>query len=278
MKKYFWGILLAIVVAQGAAAESTSSSIKNEPETLSTNLPSVFSEPHLMLGLKSYNDSGRPSDFDNPSGLRVKSKNEYYAGVKSQTGFGIYGQAVEYVKQYGSADLNRFNPGDPSVTLVHPVYEDSRLKITGALREYFPVSDHSQSVGQYQQAYYNNINYKLPNRFDLFNQITPRNFVQAKYADSDAKFYVEAWTIVTRPVKEWLRLGAGQHFQYEAHSATPTGNTLEVFPMADFIINRNIFVGPRLYLPVSVQNSVYDAPKKVSLSEAQAELYFQATL
>jgi hypothetical protein len=75
-----------------------------------------------------------------------------------------------------------------------------------------------------------------------------------------------------------MRVGFGQHYQVETHLSAPTGQTLEVFPYADFELSRSVFAGPRLFFPVAVQNYVFDAPHAVAFDQVQAELYLQATL
>ena len=59
---------------------------------------------------------------------------------------------------------------------------------------------------------------------------------------------------------------------------TAAGQTLELYPMADVVVAPGVFFGPRIFFPVAVSNSVFDAPKKVDMNNVQPELYLQATL
>ena len=59
---------------------------------------------------------------------------------------------------------------------------------------------------------------------------------------------------------------------------TSTGSVVEVYPLVDFVLNRNVFIEPRVNLPVYTVNSVYDAPKTVSLDQAQFEVYVQLSI
>ena len=240
-------------------------------------------QPSIVGGVKSYSDFGRQSEQTDPkSGRLVKSKNEFYLGAKSKSGWGAYAMGVEYGYAINENPVNGkhsgFTQGDPSFSILHPVYDDGKVKITGQFKQYFPVSDFSVSKNIWEQTYYSVLLWKMPRRFDFSNVLIPRYFSARNYAPGDTNFYTEDYTQVTYPVAKWMRVGLGQHYQVEVHAATPVGQTLEVFPMADFIIAPGVFAGPRVFFPVAVQNSVFDAPKSVNLNQAQPELYIQATL
>jgi hypothetical protein len=244
-----------------------------------------------MAGLKSYNDAGRPQELSTPGKRQFRSKDEVFLGVRSKSGFGIFGQATEYLNYYtpqasapASATSQKNIPqdgpkvGDPSLSLMHPIYSDDRLNVSGMFREYFPASNRSVAQGIYQQAYYLNVLYKAHGGFDLFNQLIPRYFSAMTYKATDGVFFTEDYTTISRQFKSWLRAGFGQHYQIETHNDTPVGQALELYPYADLMLTKTVYVGPRLYFPVAVQNTVYDAPTAVSANNIQAELYFQATL
>jgi hypothetical protein len=216
-------------------------------------------------------------------GRNMNSKNEYFVGVKSKAGYGIIAQGVEYGYNYVDASRNTVGPGDASLSLLHPIYENDRLKLWGMFREYFPIGNYSVTMHQWQQAYYFNTTYKMANRWDLFNQVIPRNFVQDRYNEipgksPDTTFYVEDFGHISRKANNWFRYGVDQHLQIEAHNSAPVGKTWEIFPLADFMLSPTIYMGPRVYFPIAVQNSVYDAPTAVSTANIQAEVYLQATM
>ena len=233
-----------------------------------------------MAGIKSYNDSARLFEYQDPNGRQFRSKNEYFIGGKTGQGWATYAQFVENVLSFGNAQKNKFSPSDPSFNIVHPVMDNGKLKITGQLREYFPSTDGSVKNQSWQQAYTSSLIYKMPHRYDLGNSLTFRYNSQPNYAAKDFQLYIEDTTAIVRPVAKWCRIGFGQHFQYETHVGVPTGKTLDVFPMADFMLSSTVFAGPRLYFPVAAQNTVgvNEAPSGVSLQNAQAEFYFQASL
>jgi hypothetical protein len=288
---------LIIVSSSLAIAQLKEPPVVNGEGRITTKIeePSdIFSRPRLMAGIKSYDDSGRPQELSTPGQRQFRSKNEFFFGVRSKSGFGIYGQAVEYVHYYTpvtttsgpskptanakAAPIDGARNGDPSLSLMNPFYSDDRLSVTGQFREYFPVSVRSVNQGIYQQAYYVNLLYKMHGGLDFYNQLVPRYFSQMTYKATDGVFYTEDWTTISRQFRPWIRAGFGQHYQVETHNNTPAGQTVEVFPYADLMLTKTVYIGPRIYFPVAVQNSVYDAPTAVSANNIQAEVYFQATL
>jgi hypothetical protein len=140
------------------------------------------------------------------------------------------------------------------------------------------VSDRSVNDRQWQQAYYTNSLLKLKNKFDLANFSVSRYFSQPNYKPTDATFYTEDFTPLTRSLNKWVRVGFGQHSQIEFHPSTPTGFTVDLYPLVDIMIAPTVFFGPRVYFPVIVSGSVYDSARNVSMNEVQAELYLNATL
>jgi hypothetical protein len=249
------------------------------PNTLSAEVtePSPYA-PSIIAGLKSFNDSGRAVEYDKANGRTFKGKQEIYAGIKTKSGWGTFVQMVQTAQDTKQTDA-KWVLGDPSLTIVHPaVYDSPNLRVWGQFRQYFPASDFAQKYNQYQSAYYSFLVYHINESDAVFNQLTPRYFFQSKYDAFNTKLYFEDRTVFTHKINPWLRVGAGHWTQLEQHEATPTGLVSEVFPMADIIVNKNLYFGPRLMLPVVSKNSVYDGPKAVALDNAMLEIYLEATL
>jgi len=283
MRQSFGVVLSLILFSSLSFAQKNVATGANPEGRLTTTIetPSdIFAKPFIIAGIKSYNDAGRAEQVAAVGGRQFVSKDEFFLGVKSESGFGLYGQLRQDLKNYspGGSNVTGFYTGDASASLVHPIYSDDHLKITGLAREYFPTSTFSNSKNIYQQAYYLNILYKMKGGFDLFNQFTSRYFSASNYAPKDGVFYEEFTTTYSKLLNQSVRLGLGQQTQLETHNDFPVGKTLEIFPYADIMVSKTVFFGPRVYIPLAVQNYVYDAPTNVGISNVQAELYFQATL
>ena len=236
-------------------------------------------EPSMLMGLKSFNDSGRITDMNNPNGRTLKAKQEVYLGAKAANGWGGYAQMVQTANGNNNPSNDKWSVGDPSITLLHPtIYDGVSWRVWGQYRQYFPLSDRSKSLNQYQSAYYLYFTARLNETDNVFNQFTPRYFTQSTYAPTDTKLYFEDRTALSHKVSSWFRFGFGQWSQYETHAATAAGTSVEVFPYADFIVSKNIYFGPRLQMPVYMQNSVYDGPRAVATDNMLAEIYFEAAL
>jgi hypothetical protein len=250
----------------------------NQNTTTVTEKESFWQKNKVIGGLKSFNVIGRGREMDEVSGRRFKSKNEMFLGLKNQSGWGVQGMIVETAQVKGVSSKNTFGPADPSVTLMHPIMETANFKMTGAFRQYFPVSDLSVSNNLWQQAYYLNTTWKLKNKIELFNQAIPRYFSQSKYKSTDTTFYTEDYTTLTKVIHPKVRLGMGQHSQVEVHQETATGFVADIYPLMDVMITPTVYFGPRVYFPILASGSVYDAARSVSLNEAQVEFYLNATL
>jgi hypothetical protein len=271
-------------VATQAQVNSTTGSV--------TEQPSWYSNPKVLAGLKSYNTSGRIGDLEKDNAMQLKSKNEVFLGAKAQSGWGAFGQIVNVTKHYRSetpatkkssfVPQDKNYPDDASATITHPVMDNGTLKITGQLRQYFPVSDFSVTNHMWQTAYYNYIGLKLKGGFDLFNQITPRFFRRDLYKNDNGSEYsnwqFETYTTVSKKLADWVRVGAGQHSYVETHPNAVAGSYMELYPYADFMLTSGVFAGPRVYFPVAKQNTVYDTPGQASLQNVNAEFFFQAAL
>ncbi|MBC7742795.1 MAG: hypothetical protein H7061_11385 [Bdellovibrionaceae bacterium] len=251
-------------------------------ETLTMKAPPVTATvptPSLLLGFKSYNDTGRFGTINDAKGQTYSGKQEAFLGYRFQSGWGGFVQATQYRYQYNDSTLNKWSASDTSVTLIHPdIYNDGTFKVIGTVRAYIPQTDRSKSKNIRQYAYYSTQLYAFAKGHDLFNQIIPRFFVADRYSDADTTFYIEDRTVYTEKLATWARWGIGNWFQYEKHSATIAGYSDEIIPQFDFILNSNFYFGPRLSLPVFTQNSVYDAPKNATWDQARAELFLQVTL
>lgn len=273
-------ILLQILVTCLIATVAFS---QTAPTTTSTKLVESVSKPapfKITAGLKSYTDSGRVSALQSDTLRTLKSKNKIQLGLKLSSGWGLQAQFVSKAEAYGaqSKTRERVIPDDWSLTLAHPIYKNDNLSLTGSLREYFPVNNFSVNRGLYQKAYYLNLNYKMAADWVFFNQTINRYFVQNYYKPTDTRWVIEDYTTISRNTNDWLRIGLGQRTQVEFHSETPTGNCVEVYPYVDFMLGKNFFAGPRIFLPVAVQNSIYEGPTSVSVQNIYGEFYIQATL
>lgn len=268
-----WLVISALVLFAQVSLAADAPAINSSSTTNSES--GFMGDLSVVAGLKSYNDTGRGSDGN---GRTLKSKNEYYLGAKAKNGWGAYAMAVEQATSYSKASKNVFSPQDPSLSILHPIYTSDTLRMSGQFKQYFPVSDWSVTNKVYEQTYYMYLSANLSAGLDLFNVLIPRYFSQPKYAPGDTTFYTEDYTGISHNLAQWVRIGLGQHSQVEFHPITPTGTTVEVYPFADFMLSKSIYAGPRLYMPVFVQNTVFDAPKGVSTQNVQAELYVQATM
>jgi len=269
---------LSFLCALPALAENT---LQNNTLTTTVTQPDPYA-PRLVMGWKSYNDSARPTNLQGVPDAKAKNykgKQEMYLGAKLNNGWGAFGQIVQTRSQYKDATANKWETGDASLTLTHPVlYDAISWRVFGQFRQYFPTSDFSNHNGTYQSAYYLMLAARLNETQDAFNVLTPRYFYQTSYAATDTRFYVEDRTTISQKMNKWSRIGFGQWTQVEAHAGSPTGTAVEVYPYADFIMNKNLSFGPRMSFPVNVQGSVYDGPKKVAMDNAYFEMFLEATL
>lgn len=277
MKNKVYILILSLFVSFSVKAEDIaageSSSNLNEQPALNVKL-----EP--IGGIKSYNDSGRLQQMNDKKAVHYSGKHEVSLGLKDKnSGWGAFAQYVQSVKTYGDSKKDKSSAGDPSLTLVHPdLYNQDGIKLSGQLREYFPVSDYSKTYNIYQQAYYLNLNANFAHRYSLYNQIVMRKFTQDNYKKDSSTWAAEDFSTYTKNLTPWFRMGVGQWTHLEWHYATGTGTSIEVFPAFEFLFGPKTFLSARIMLPVYLQNKVYDEPSVVSLQNAGAELYFQTSL
>ena len=236
-------VLGLVLLAQGAFAQGVNTATVNG--TVTKPAPAVT----LTGGFKSYNDSGRMVELNTPNSRLMKSRNEFFFGAKLATGWGFTAQGVENYQINSGKAGSVFSMSDPSLTISHPnIYESQNFKITGAFRQYVPVSSYSVGRNLWQEAYYFGMTWKLPNRFEVNNLLIPRYFWASKYQGKEATFFTEDFTTISRQVKPWMRVGFGQHTQFEVHSDAPLGRCIELYPYADFMLSSSIYFGPRLFI------------------------------
>jgi hypothetical protein len=269
---------LAVAAETSALPPVATSSVSSETLVPSLAAPQI-GDVFIKAGLKSTNTSGRRFEYDSTSGRRYRLKNEYYLGGELKSGWGLSVMAVTSGKSVGDGKKDAFGAGDPSVTLSHPaIYDHDGTRVWGQFRRYFAGSDYAKDRGQKQYAYYLYSFSRLSGGWTVFNQLTPRYFDQPAYGVGETNYFVEDYTNLAKKMSSWLRLGVGQHSQVEWHKDSATGTCVEIYPYADLVLSSNVFIEPRLVLPVSKQNSVYDSPNAVALDNAQAEIYVQISI
>ncbi len=275
------GIPVQVPAAQPSAATAAPAS-NSIAAPFRINAPE-FGKFRLRAGLKSQNTTGRLFEYDNANGRRYQSKHEMYVGAVHASGWGGYVQAVESGSLFAgaAADTSRsgLRAGDPSFTLLHPDwFRGTSVTLGGQYRSYFPNSTRSRDLGQYQQAYYLYTTWRMPAQWTLWNQTTPRYFIQSRYNPTDTTFYVEDLTTVSKQLTSTLAAGIGQWTQVETHDRSSTGVSVDVSTFVRYTPIQNLWLEPRLILPAYEKNAVYDAAPTAALQNARAELYAQMTL
>jgi hypothetical protein len=288
---------LALLVGSASYAATTSETPAAPAATASSAgsssmlLPSVTAPKvgpftiKAKAALQNTAPRGSDSDIQGRSGRYVKIKNEYSATAMHDSGWGLQAMGVQAGTYFRDSSINSntksdaVGPGDSSLTLIHPaVYQTDDLKVWGQFRRYFARTERTRSLGQEQYAYYLFSNYKMAHGLALFNQLTPRYFSNNHYAPTDSKLYAEDYLVLTQDQSNWFKYGVGAHSQIEGHEKTATGGVIELYPLVDFVLNQNIFIEPRVYLPIYKHKEVYDSPTAVSLNNAQAELFMQISM
>lgn len=270
-------IAFLALMGPAALAQSTPGS---ETTTVAP-APAAPSSPYKIkpkLGLRSYNDSIRDSARTTKNGLQnFKGKQEILAGIKVDAGWSLYAQAVQKAKTYEGGDNNYWETGDPSITIGHPAwYDDGTTRISGQVRSYYPLSEFSRIKQIRQYAYYMYVTSKLGS-MDLYNELIPRAFSRPTYKTNDQYSSVEDRTQLSQNLNSWFRAGVGQFSIWEFDKGR-SGNTIEIYPYADFIVSKELFIGPRIYFPVASNGFVYDGPTDADLDNTYAELFIKADL
>jgi hypothetical protein len=247
--------------------------------SVTAKIGSGESEFKPLLGFKSVNITARGHQLDDAKGFRGGSTNEFYAGAKHSSGWGIFLQAVEAGSSYGDANKNTMSPSDPSITLIHPtIFDNGWLKQTGSLRRYVPVSNRSVHYGIRQSAYYSVTEMKLSDKWTALNMATVRYFSDASRKDNHTDYFFENRIVASYKFASWYRAGLGNWSQMEHHFGTATGYSSEIFPFADFFLTSHSFISPRVYFPIYSSNVVYDAPTNVSVSNIRAEVFLNLSI
>jgi hypothetical protein len=237
----------------------------------------------LKAGIKSQNTTGRLNEYDTSSGKRYQAKHEFYVGAVHASGWGGYVQAVEsgsiFVGAKSDTSSSGLRASDPSLTLLHPDwYRGTSLTLAGQYRTYFPNSARSRDLDQHQQAYYLYTTYKMPAMWTIWNQTTPRYFFQSKYAPGDTTYFAEDLTTDSKQLNSNFAAGIGQWTQFEGHDKTADGLSVDASVFVRYTPIQNLWIEPRLFLPVYEKNSVYDAAPTAALKNARAEIYAQMTI
>lgn len=279
-------ILVLILLTQNSFAQSGSTvstpSVSSSASTSTTVLPMTaprIGNFKVKAGWQSLHNSGRVYEYGDKTKRVYKLKSEYFGGLVHDSGWGMTALAVTGGTGYVDPSKDQYGAGDPSLTLIHPsYYESSSLKVGGQLRRYFAVTDRSKNRNQQQYAYYLLTRYKMASDWAIFNQYTPRYFVQSYYKKDDTNYLMEDIFAISKKMNSWLKLGAGAHSQIEWHDKTSPGTSVEVYPLANFFLSDTLFVETRVRLPVHKVNAVYDAPEGVALDNAQAEVFMQIAI
>ena len=233
----------------------------------------------LVGGIKSLQTFARGEEYSDEAGRRFHLKTEFYAGAVHSSGWGLSAMAVTSGSSYANDAKTNYGAGDPSLTLAHPaLYEDSRFKVTGQLREYFPVTDRSVNRQQHQTAYYLVTTYQLGSGYALFNSAIPRHFQQLSYKDADTIFELEDFTTISKNLNRQLRVGMGAHTLYDVHGAIDDGASCEIYPYVSLIFSKNFFIEPRFYVPIYKKGETYDSPRSVAINNYQAEVFAMVSL
>ena len=124
MKLFTLATLIATTaLTLSAQAQSSAGTAAAGPTNSSTAavMTSNKSSSNIVLGFKSFNDSGRVGDLDTAGGRNAISKNEAYLGYRFNSGWGAFYNAVQYYNSYYHNDTKtKFSQGDSSITLLHP--------------------------------------------------------------------------------------------------------------------------------------------------------------
>jgi hypothetical protein len=273
MKKF---LVLALFLAQSPMVFAESN-VEASPATSNTMAAPEVKKPssilsHVIAGWKSRNNTGRAEEMNSEKGREMALKQEVWAGYKHDSGWGLYGMYAGNYNNFKDDAKTKWNMADPSITLVHPaLYTSDNLKVTGKLRRYLPLSKFSDAHNMVQTAYYIDATYKMGRGQEIYNNVTFRNFTYDTHGPGSTDYYVEDTTNYTKEFAKNWRWGLGHWTQYESHFNTSPGLTVELVPMLDYMITPKSFMGPRVYLPIAVNNKVNDGAKDARWNQA----YFQ---
>lgn len=244
-------------------------------QTLQTEISAATPVFAPIVGFRMTMDSGRSRDFSDGRGLQAKAKNELWVGLRHQSGWGTYYNGVVTTSIYRDSSRSGASVGDPSLALIHPtLFDNGRVKQTGYMKVYYPVTDRSRDALIYQYSYYFTTDVKdAVAGFDLLNILTPRYFDDRSRKAENTQYSFEDWSFLSRKANSWIRFGVGHWTQYEVHFGTSPGFASEIFPFVDFALAKKSFVSPRIFFPMISRNKVYDGPQNVTLGEARFDLF-----
>ncbi len=268
------------------APASTTAATTTEPAAATSTLPlGSIKAPKVgdfapTVGLKVLTTGARNYELQDTKGRRAYGKTEYFAGVTHTSGWGAQAMAVTRGTTYSAAaaDQSAYGAGNPSVSLMHPIFKNSDVKVKGMFRKYFNVTDSAKKNDYNHVAYYLNADWKLARGWAVANSLVPRTFLKGTYVDNDTIVYADDTTTVTNAIYPWMKLGLGQVFAFERHQAAANGTSLQLFPVAMFTPSENIYIEARWYLPVHKVNVVDDTPERVALDNSQAQLFMQISM
>lgn len=278
--------IIALLTSFAAVAADPASTSIIKDSSLKKN---SFSD-NIVLGYKSYNETGRfgyrndevkKNTKDAFIGRVYKGKHEAKLGFKMDSGWGLFGQLTQYRNDYSQNpnDNSKWSVSDPSLTMMHPdFYNDGTLKLFGSLRYYVPYTDRSKSLEVKQWAYYFDATYKISADLEVFNEFNPRFFAQSTYGSTDTRLKWEDILTITRKESAQLRWGLGQWTQWEQHAEAPQGTTIDIYPFLAYSFAPKFYVEPRIYLPVFVQNSVYDGSRNATWENSYFQIFVSASL
>lgn len=296
-------LTLVLIASSAYAQNSTTTTTPQAPaqDTSSGEATSITkvepapvkkaSSPYI-LGFKSSIDGARQKNADAPGALIMSAKNELFAGYRDTSGWGAYLNGVQYYRMYNEQNAtakykynSTWSNSDASITFLHPdFYKSPEFSLYGQFRYYFRTTPRSRDKEIDSYAYYLRLNAQVAANQEIYNELIPRYQNSKNYAASDTTYYVEDMTIYNYKLNSAVKIGAKQWTQYEIHSATRPGFTMEAGPTATFTISPNLSISPSVLFPVAVSNSVeganaysvYGGPTAVNANQAYGNLYIQA--
>jgi hypothetical protein len=273
---YFCALVATISLWSAIARAQTSQ------QSLSTSQDNSYVLDHVLLGMRSYNDTTQVRLMQNPTNQSLLGTQEFYAGWKFESGWSLSAMVVQ---TYSVNNSQAAQPGlqwevsDPSITIGHPeLYHEGGLKIIGQFREYFAMSPYFLNHHISEFAYYSLLEYKFAGGSKLFNALIPRYYYEPEYIAGDTTTYLEDATNWSRKLNRSFSMGVGQWTQVENHSTNTTGYCSEVYPFVEYKWSDKVTISPRVLFPILTSGSVYQGPTAVSLDNVRANIFFQAAL
>jgi hypothetical protein len=166
------------------------------------------------------------------------------------------------------------------MTLVHPVFRNETVSISGTLRTTIPVSPLSVALDSRSYSYNSLSNIQLKEGLSLSNVLGFTYFQRDLYpAPFNSKYSLSLTTSLNHHYNSWCRLGVGQRSAEDFHQGAPPGQAVEAFVLADFMWNTEVFMGPRIHFPLASFGSTYsEVPTTPKVENISAEFFLQAAL